>query len=466
MNKFDSYTGVVKYKDIEFDFVFDGKKLKLIPPKDKKEIVRKWIFHFLGNNVYAFPGDPIYIGEYLYGNVNETKQKIIFIPSNEAVDSIDTLLIVEIDYYILFNYNCEKFVKIAISGPEITHIYPTTEAFEKMEYTKDGNFIFNTKSFSKTTTKKEIFNIDNQEISIYFGISSIGSYRTGEAPIILNSTMFLEFKITNDYKFILDLLKLSNLFIQYLCYRKNIVFTDINVYGFVDDKILKVATIFEVNTNNIIEEYPIQKERLIKYKYIKGNIGNILNAMSKSKIYLKHIPDTYENGMCINAARFILITAGVEWEFKNNDLIELKSSKTKEAEDYIEELIKKLIDDNSGKKKEILKFLKKSIKIYNLESKIISCCKYYSDISDVFGKRLYELNNEIFDYKKIGNRVSTQRNNYAHGKIDQNFIGASLIDIIYLEYMIYIMQLKHYGLNNKNIQLSIKELFGCDVIIK
>ena len=32
------YTGQVKYRDVDFGFVFDGDVLRLIPPFDKKEV--------------------------------------------------------------------------------------------------------------------------------------------------------------------------------------------------------------------------------------------------------------------------------------------------------------------------------------------------------------------------------------------------------------------------------------------
>ena len=62
-------------------------------------------------------------------------------------------------------------------------------------------------------------------------------------------------------------------------------------------------------------------------------------------------------------------------------------------------------------------------------------------------------------------RLSTQRNNFAHGNLDQEFIGNSLLDLIYLEYIVYAMQLKQYGLSNENIQKSINDLFSCRIAL-
>ena len=45
--------------------------------------------------------------------------------------------------------------------------------------------------------------------------------------------------------------------------------------------------------------------------------------------------------------------------------------------------------------------------------------------------------------------------------LDKDFIGLSLLDLIYLEYIVYAMQLKEYGVDNKSIQRAINDLFGC-----
>lgn len=87
--------------------------------------------------------------------------------------------------------------------------------------------------------------------------------------------------------------------------------------------------------------------------------------------------------------------------------------------------------------------------------------KDFGEIINVFGNRLYSLNKESMKYNKMGERLSKQRNNFAHGNLDKEFIGNSLLDLIYLEYVVYAMQLRQMGLSNENIQKSINDLFSC-----
>jgi len=467
MYEYNTYTGVIKYKGIEFPFVFDKKELKLIPPKDKEDEVRNWFRKSIATGVYVF-GNPIYITEYLYGSVNETGHNIIFVPSkNTAISSINLTLIVNIDFYILNKKDKTKIDRIAIKGPEITHIFPTTVAVNKINWSSDGKIGVSTKSFDETTTAKEKFNMNDKTIFIYFGISVSSTYKTGQSPISLDSTMFIEFDSTDDYEFIINLIKKTKQLIQYLCYRRNIVFSKVELAAPAQKGLHEpFATLYETNQIDIEETYPNEKEKLIKYDYIQGHLGEILNDIINEKIYLEHIPESYESGRRKNAGSFVLITAGFEWEFKRiypNGI--KKTEKTKKAEAKVTTIIEKLIEDNSGKVKEKFKFFKKLIGDDNLQSRIVESGKCFGNISDIFGDNLYNINNEKLNYNQMGKRIAEQRNNFAHGNIDKKFIGLSLLDLIYLEYLIYIMQLKFYGLDDLKIKYAINDLFGCNIAL-
>lgn len=466
MREHNTYTGILNYKDIDFNFIFDKKELKMVPPQDKQRDVYFWFMKPLGNGAYTF-GDPIYIEGFLYGISNETGQKIIFFPSKENIRNVGATLIVNIECYIINKYEREKIDRIAIKGPEIDCIYPTTTALNKIDWGKDGEIVISTKPFKETTSGKEKFDVDGKECLIYFGISISGSYQTGKSPISLRSTLFIEFEPTDCYEFIINLLNIAKEFVQFLCYRRNIVFSSIDLSAPVDKGLHETfATLYRTQDEDVIETYPLEKGRLIKYEYLKGNVGKIINDISCHNIYTEHIPETYKLGRRINAGKFVMITAAFEWEFKRNYPSGIKKDiKTQKSEETVTIYIDKLIKKSTGKVKKILKFLRKLIKSDNLESKIIEYGKDYGEISDAFGTHLYSLNGEVLDYKKMGKRLSDQRNHFAHGDIDKEFIGSSLLDLVYLEYIIYIIQLKYYGVDDKMIKQAINDLFGCRLAI-
>lgn len=87
------------------------------------------------------------------------------------------------------------------------------------------------------------------------------------------------------------------------------------------------------------------------------------------------------------------------------------------------------------------------------------------NIIGVFGKHLYHLNGEELKYSEMGKRLSSQRNHYAHGDLDQEFIGLSLLDLMYMEYALYAIQLNYYGVDEKNIRRAINDLFHLNYAI-
>lgn len=124
-----------------------------------------------------------------------------------------------------------------------------------------------------------------------------------------------------------------------------------------------------------------------------------------------------------------------------------------------------MVDKSKGKLKEIYRFLRNLIGSNSLQTEIEQMGKDYADIVDLFGKRLYSINKETLQYNEMGLRLSQQRNNFAHGNLDKEFIGFALLDLVYLEYIIYAMQLKEYGVETLSIQRAINDLFGCSIAI-
>lgn len=109
--------------------------------------------------------------------------------------------------------------------------------------------------------------------------------------------------------------------------------------------------------------------------------------------------------------------------------------------------------------------MRKNIEFLSLENRVKSACKELDPIVGVFGRHLYSMNHEELIYAEMGKRLADQRNNYAHGNLDKDFIGLALLDLIFLEYIIYAMQLKHSGVDDTSIKKAINELFHLSIAI-
>ena len=208
------------------------------------------------------------------------------------------------------------------------------------------------------------------------------------------------------------------------------------------------------------EENEINKIHAIEYQHIAGHEHMLFQVVSDGSLYLRHLPETTRMGRTITAATFVMITAAFEWEFRKlyPDGI-TKKDKVIKAEQNIVELLNQLIEEKKGEERKILKFFKKLVGGDNLSGEIIYVGKELGDVIDPFGKYLYMINSEELKYREMGERIAQQRNNFAHGNLDKEFIGLSLLDIMFLQKIVYAMQLRRIGLDDIQIRGAINMLF-------
>lgn len=457
--------GTLIYKDIEFDFILEEEDLKLIPKNDYENKFKKTFREELGDGAYTDKDN--YLDEnYLVGQRLENYQRIVMIPKSKNITTsiFSDFIYVKIQYIIYLNSQ-EPISKISIYCKELNGIYDTRRAIEKNDFNKNGEAEVKLKSFNKTQTDNFRFVIRDKEIECNLNISKTLYGKITEYPVRIRSAITLNFEPVQDYSILSDLYNVIKKFIQYLCYRKNVTIEDINIYTS-DEKVKhrQIGTFEIINDDIIQEENKILENRFISYKYIKGYENNILQSIANESLYMRHLPMTYKEGKRENEATFIMTTAAFEWEFKKlykNGIPH--SQKAKEAKEKSRNEIENLIKNSKGKEKKIYKNLLKFISLEGFAENLEYTCNNLNDIIYPFGKKLYEINNEELDYKKMGDRLSQQRNHFAHGDIDKEFIGLALLDLIFLKEIVYAMQLKRFGISDENIKNSLNELFNAGI---
>lgn len=455
------FTGYLKYNDINHSFVFDEQKneLQLIPIEAEKPT----------SSVTFITDDLSQMNcPYLIGTINENHHKIVFITIQGAsIRRVNNVLYVKLFAYFLYkSINCEPIDKITFCSPEIDHIFSVNRAFSfgfknEKDFNRNGTVTIETNDFDSTTSQTQNFIVADKNVNISFQIIRTISTKIGNPPLSLSSCLCFEFEATKDYSFLIDLCHYARNFIRFLCFRKNIYFTSVDIYKPVEGtKHFDIGEIRFFDSENKLEIEPLSTSRCIKYEYIAGNEGKILSDISSNLLYLRHLPKTYEDGKHIDVSSFIMITAAFEWEFSRNYPEGItKSESTIKAEEAVSESINDLLSKSTGKKKDIYKFLLRLVKSNSMQSEIIQFGKDYSDIISAFGRHLYNLNQVEFDYKEIGKRVSDQRNHFAHGDLDKDFINEALLDVIFLKYIVYTLQLKAFGLTDDNIRKAINDVF-------
>lgn len=424
------YTGWLTYKEIDFAFVFDGKELRLIPPKDKQdEINMNWLRTPIANGAYT-ANIPVMEEDHLCGTCNETNQKIVFLirrgsyltPRGNYLLGGNYVLTVGVSAYVVCKYDRKKVDRISFTSPEIDAIHPLNESFSISlganfeEFNKNGVLSITTKDFNSTTTESQEFIVDNKKATTYFSVWRGVNTAIGEVPISLNSCLMFEFEPTADYGFILRLWRIAKNFLRYLCYRRDVYLPTVKLAApHADRKHEEFATMHVIGEDREPSVEEIKSGRYIRQDLIAGHEGQILTDIASGELYLRHIPESYDSGRHKDAAKFVMITAAFEWEFHRNYPSSIKKSEaTLKAEDEAEKRLQELLDNGCSKKlKKIYKFLKKLVRSDSLQSEIKQIEKDYSEIINLFGEHLYSLSNEKLIYSDMGQRLADQRNHFA-----------------------------------------------------
>jgi hypothetical protein len=190
-----------------------------------------------------------------------------------------------------------------------------------------------------------------------------------------------------------------------------------------DGKHEEFAELIVTSDQSVSDIENLKKGHFISQAYIAGHEGDILNDIASGQLYTRHLPENYQKRRCKNVADFILISAAFEWE------------------------LKRVFPDIANEKNSCLR------------KKIEKTINKMKPVMEGFGQKLYGLNDEEFNSSSIGRRLAKQRNNFAHGNLDNDFIDESILDVTFMEYIIYGIQLKKYGIAEENIKKCIRDLF-------
>ena len=463
---FDYYTGNLTYKGVKFTFIFDKRDLKLIPPSDKVREVEKWFYEELDNGMLVDTGKLLYIeSDYLEGFCNETVNKIVFIPNKTSIGQINDSLIISVHSFILYLINVkEKISGMRFYGSTIDNVYPVNKAVSAFSFEDNGALSINTKPIGDSKSEAQSFVMNDKMVNVSFIIARQFK-RVSPNPIKLFSVMSFTFEETDDFIFISKLFDYAKVFLQYLHYRKDVGISEITLCA-VNDKsqMLECAQFFLCD--NCWDNEKDKGDRVILQSYMGGQEGKLFQALVDNNIYTRHIPKNYADFRVFNAARIIMITAAFEWEFSQLfPDAQIRSDKRVEAESEAEKVLTTLAEDSKGELKKIYKHLKSCVKDNTLECRIVFAYKALQDVFKIFGEHLYSMNDTKFNCNEIAKRLSEQRNNFAHGKLNKQFSEVSLLDIMWLERMVYVMQLRRLGLPDRNIQLAIDRLFACHLAL-
>lgn len=367
--------------------------------------------------------------------------------------------------YIVFDGGVSSFDGIQIQADELNWFHNISLAFNSYNFSEDGEGQLQLKPFDKTTEEFE-FKLNDKlirgNLSIRREITKVST-----SPIKLNSNLNYLFENTTDISIANDLVSLTRDLLKFISYRKNLHINRLILKKKINNVYYAIGELFiRYPQSEEKEEEKIIRERIISYPLLGSSFTKLLEKISVKDVYLRHIPENYKSNNTIIPARFIMVTAGFEWQFEISHRAKSEENKTKYEKERNEvlEFLEGKSEETTGKER---KFFNNSKRFFEknqsqLAANIIWALKESDEVIKDFIKSMYTANDieaEFFKPNAIAERIQKYRNAFAHGNLNLEFNRLIIFDLPVLEWLYYAMVLEDIGVSNENAKKCINDLF-------
>lgn len=404
---------------------------------------------------------------YILGYDFSYQKCYIFILGNELTLPFGDTLKIPVSAHVEFNisdlaneYKIPEVMGMEFYGKELDYFYGVNKGYKLNYYIEDN--MYNIEMVPNSESNIFRFLFEKEKVEALFGIeTNLQSFHRN--PMTLKSKARFKFENQKTLEKIIDLYHIFSGFLCFVAYRENITISDVALLGKREDNLLARIGTLHYNPKEIAEEDEKVIREITSYDMIKSHIEAIFNEIASGNMYLQHIPESQNNARVITPARFILIMAAFEWNVRNSYTISGSEKEKTVKEDILAE-IEKIPEEKEydSKAKKKLKFFQKVLSNIDvsLSEKIVFVLKDLNEILKPFIDDIYHLNNSEPDtYEKMGERLQTQRNNFAHGNLDKEFDADAILNIVILEWVNYAMVLKKLGYSDIEIRNLINKIF-------
>lgn len=464
--------GYAQYGDQKYPFLFENSQLFLFPGTEiewnkqkldlfesviefsKLRIKHEWI----SNN-------------YIKGITNDEKQ-ILFITKGDSSNN-NGFLSFEIQCLYIYESqsSTESINGLIFKANEIDDFFDPARVFRNNISVdeKDKSHVFIVKSDGALRNSIKCGSYSYCGVDICVEVSAFSTLSFGsEKPLSAQSQFYLEFSkpITIDMTF--DIILHQRLFLQYVCYRKNIEFSEISVIDKNNEGLRKRTGQIYILDEEDIETNKKEREKVLIYESLKQNTVNIFQAIADNKLYFEHFSKSAAAKKSYGVDRIILIFAAFEREFSNIFPVDLLRSKQYlEVKSQVVSLLNDYEKNFSGKIKKYINSFKRIIS--NSDSKLSDRITYAINrcfnVLEVFLKYNYEkVDQDLVD--NIANRMNDIRNDIAHGNLNLQIEPVHLFDFKIMEILLYVMRLNEMGIDTFIIKKAICKLFGYSIYIQ
>lgn len=456
-------TGMLRYEERSCVFKLNTEKFLLeIEEMEERELGSFPDFSFLVDSYGKTVAEDIL----LVGEDFENNKKIHFNVRNLKSIGVHTYR-AHLNSYLIFVGAEISFDGLQIQSKELNHFYNLQKSFDYTFNFESGEIDFKMGRYVETTRNFE-FDYDGQTIEGEFNVSR--NILNSSSPIILRSTLNYYFFETKELKVPDFLFLLTEQLFKFVTYRTAFYFDRVVLIKSdpSDNKYFKVGELFVFQPlNESIDRSTENSNRIIDYSLLEDSFSNLLEKLSKKQIYLRHLPRDLKEASNITPARFIMVTAGFEWEFQflHEELSRSSKEKYQKETEEILNFLQGKIDITTGDSKKFFKSFKSLVSKNDssLSDKLFWTLEEFKDVIEGFIKRLYRnhgISENRFQSRMIADRIANQRNKVAHGNLNQDVDTLYILDFLVLEWLYYSMVLHDIGMTRSNIKKSINKLFN------
>lgn len=406
----------------------------------------------ISNGRYEFLGTE-QVSQNVFEGTTSSGQKIAFKVAISIVDYIHFRIICSLEcYYIL---NSKVVNSITIIGKDIHRVVKDYSS-HKTSVDKNGITI-------PFEGNKHFHNInleDNKSID-FACYETFKTFQNSDKPVEFIGQIQMLIQPTDSIEELFQIVELARSFIIYLCFRRDVIFDEVFIGNYSDNKFTTTGQYFPLNNPERLSSQTLMDSRMIPISFVEEIIPELIKSLYKNTIYIEHMRTGMTKKHIITGGDIVTLTAGFEYEFDKSGLEVAK----KEGEINQRRLIKDkyselLLDERlNAYGRSTIKNAIKHVDDLMLEAKLNA---FFGILPNDFLenlKSIFKKVNIIFSVSHLCHNISEARNKIAHGDIDYHITKETVYDFLILEMVVYFVQLKRFGLDDSMSYKSIASLF-------
>lgn len=379
---------------------------------------------------------------------------------------MDGIKVYEVVCFIQYveEFSLDAIDGLRITGEDINLFYPSASAL-KMTVVENANHYIDSAGIE---TVKQPY-MDCGKVRIARGVDAHIEIKAAATvysihsahPITADSHIRVSYSSPVNDDVVIKTIRIIELFLQYVLYRKNVVLDKIELYWEHEGKSY-YRGIIGFKNEYVVENHKDKSKRVIKYDFFNKKTGAVITKIKNNKFRLDYLCDSIDDTRHYTISRCFGILSAFEREFRNLYGVDYgRSELYDETKAEMVCLLNSLASESKGKKKKYIKGFAKGImdNDVSLADKVNSALLDCGDIINPFVINLYGKNDED-TLIGISERMGAMRNGIAHSRLDMDIKPIHIDDLKIIEVLIYAMWLKTISKDTSSVIGVLSDLFG------